>query len=432
MIRLNILQFFYNLLMILLLPLLFLRLGIKSRKTPDYSRRWKERLGYFDCPPHFQEGICFHCVSVGETLAVIPLIKIMQQSHPHLPLTITSTTPTGSAQVLANFGSTVFHTYLPFDTRGAMQRFFSRLKPKLLVIVETELWPNLLQQAAKHHCATLLANARLSKRSAQRYQQKLSTLTRNMMKTLTHVAAHHHQDGERFIDLGLSPSQLTITGSIKFDIEVSQDTQKNAQSLLSSITPPRRILVAGSTHFGEDEMVIGAFKQVLNRYPDTLLILVPRHPERFDQVATLLKRHQLNTVRRSSHQSLSPSTQVLLGDTMGELMTFWACADIAFVGGSLINHGGHNPLEPATFAVPLLSGPYIVNFAAIYQMLMEQKAIIMVEDTLSLAQQIIHLLSEPQIAKQQGLRAEQVMAHNRGAKQQLQAIIADIWQKQSI
>ena len=371
--RLSFLRTIYSTVITLLLPLLFLRLFIKGNKSPDYRKRWAERLGFFDCPDNMQQGIWFHCVSVGETLAVVPLIKQVRAQYPHLPITVTTTTPTGSARVSNSFGKSVFHVYLPFDTPGAIKRFFNKVKPKLLVIVETELWPNLIYQAKKHQCKTLLANARLSMRSGRSYKEKLTTLSQGMMDDISFVAAHHADDGERFKALGLIESKLSITGSIKFDVKVNENIKNQAQHLLNQISnntqSKRPVWVVGSTHLGEDEQVLAAYKQVLTVFPDILLILVPRHPERFNQVAELIGQHKLSSIRRSDKQAITANTQVLLGDTMGELMLFWACADIAFVGGSLVERGGHNPLEPAAFAVPVLSGPHVFNFSAIYEML---------------------------------------------------------------
>ena len=433
--RLSFLRIIYSTVITLLLPLLFLRLFIKGSKSPDYRKRWAERVGFFECPESAQNGIWFHCVSVGETLAVVPLIRQVRAQYPHLPITVTTTTPTASARVRDSFNDSVFHVYLPFDTPGAIKRFFSKVKPKLLVIVETELWPNLIYQAKKCQCKTLLANARLSNRSGRRYKEKLTTLSQGMMDDISFVAAHHVDDGERFKAIGLVDSKLEITGSIKFDVEVDENIKNQAQQLLqdlpNNIQNKRPVWVVGSTHLGEDEQVLSAFKQILTVFPDTLLILVPRHPERFNQVAELISQQGLSSIRRSEQQPLTGNTQVLLGDTMGELMLFWACADVAFVGGSLVERGGHNPLEPAAFAVPVLSGPHVFNFTAIYEMLKHQDAVAFVDDSDSLAQQVLNLLQQPQMAKQQGENAAKVVAQNRGAEDKLLAIIEQLLKEQN-
>lgn len=424
--RLAFLRTIYSTVITLLLPLLFLRLFIKGSKSPDYRKRWAERLGFFSCPADKQNGIWFHCVSVGETLAVVPLIKKVRQQHPHLPITITTTTPTGSARVKDSFGDEVFHVYLPFDTPGAIKRFLKKVNPKLLVIVETELWPNLIYQARRYQCKTLLANARLSARSGRRYQQKLTTLSQGMMDDISFVAAHHHDDASRFKALGLSDKKLNVTGSIKFDVNVDEHLKTQAQQLLAQMPVKRPVWVVGSTHLGEDEQVLGAFKQVLADFPNALLILVPRHPERFDTVAEQVKQYGFNFQRRTDKQTLTEHTQVLLGDTMGELMLFWACADVAFVGGSLVPRGGHNPLEPAAFAVPILSGPEVFNFTAIYELLKQQNAVGFAGDSDSLAQQVLNLLHQPDIAKQQGEQGAKVVALNRGAEDKLLGIISHL------
>lgn len=429
--RLVFLRTIYSTVITLLLPLLFLRLFIKGSKSPDYRKRWAERLGFFSCPPDKQNGIWFHCVSVGETLAVVPLIKKVRQQHPNLAITITTTTPTGSARVKDSFGDEVFHVYLPFDTPGAIKRFFSKVKPKLLVIVETELWPNLIYQASRHGCKTLLANARLSVRSGNRYQQKLTTLSQGMMGDISFVAAHHQDDGERFKALGLQDNKLKVTGSIKFDINVDEQVKSQAGQLLSQLPNKRPVWVVGSTHEGEDEQVLAAFKQVLADIPDTLLILVPRHPERFESVYKQVTQLNLTCMRRTDNQPLSSNTEVLLGDTMGELMLFWACADVAFVGGSLVTRGGHNPLEPAAFSVPILSGPHVFNFTAIYDMLKQQGAVGFVDDSDSLAQQVLNLLQHRTIAEQQGEHGAKVVAQNRGAEDKLLTLITQLLTNQT-
>lgn len=417
----------YSAVIYLVLPLLFLRLYLKGRKSPNYRKRWPQRLGFFTAPEQSQQGICFHCVSVGETLAAIKLINDIKQQFPSLPVTVTSTTPTGSDQVKAAFGDQVFHTYLPFDTPGAIKRFYRKLQPKLLIIMETELWPNLLHYAAKSGCKTVLANARLSEKSCRGYQ-KVQRLSRQMMDNVRLIAAHNQQDGERFIELGLAPEKLAVTGSIKFDIHLEPQLARQCQELKQQWAANRPVWVVGSTHEGEDEIILAAFAQVRQHHPDTLLVLVPRHPERFNSVESLIEHHHFKLQRRSAKADISADIQVVLGDTMGELKLFWGIADIAFVGGSLVEHGGHNPLEPALFAKPILSGPHVVNFKQIYRLMEQQKAVLITPDMPALADSVIHLLNDADYRQTLGNNGAQVLAENRGAldklKAQIQALLS--------
>ena len=412
-------RLFYSALITLLLPLLFVRLWLKGKRAPNYRLRWAERLGYFNAPDNIAGGVCFHCVSVGETIAAISLIKRIQTAYPDLPVTITSTTPTGSDRVKAAFGDSVFHVYLPFDTPGAVRRFYRKLQPALLVILETELWPNLLHHAKRNGVKTVLANARLSPKSAKGYG-KVDGLTRAMLNNLDKVVAHHQEDGERFVNLGLDESKLVVTGSIKFDITVDDAMKQRSQGLLASWPSPRPIWVVGSTHEGEDEQILAALKQIHQVKPDTLLVLVPRHPERFDDVAALVEQQGFKLHRRSNPADVPKDVQVILGDSMGELMLFWGAATVAFVGGSLIPRGGHNPLEPAAFAVPVLSGPNVFNFAKIYQKLEDNQAVKIVENSGDLAEAVIHLLQDHDYCRTMGNNGSKVVEQNRGALDKLE------------
>lgn len=419
----SILNGLYSALVYLLLPLLFVRLWLRGIRLPAYRLRWAERLGFFTAPTNSRQGICFHCVSVGEAIAATPLIKQIQQQFADLPITITTTTPTGSDQIKATFGSSVFHLYLPFDTPFAIKRFFNQTQPHLLVIIETELWPNLLHQARLFGVKTLLANARLSAKSAAGYQ-KIATISRQMMDDITLVATHNRQDGERFLALGLSPQKLVVTGSIKFDICIDQQLRQRSEQLKAQWALNRPVWVAGSTHPGEDKLLLQVYRQVLAVQPDLLLVLVPRHQERFEQVARLITQEQFIWLRRSEGQVPERQTQVVLGDTMGELMLLWSLADIAFVGGSLVKHGGHNPLEPCAFNVPVLSGPHVFNFQQIYQQLIDNNAVLITPDAQQLSDSVIDLLQHQQTLQQLGRNASQVISQNRGALGRLHQQIA--------
>ncbi len=369
----------YTLLLHLALPLIALRLYLRGRKAPAYRLRIAERFA-FQLPPLKPGGIWVHAVSVGESIAAAPMIRALRERHPELPITVTCMTPTGSERIRALFGDSVQHCYLPYDLPWAAARFLDRLQPKLAVIMETELWPNHIHQCAMRGIPTVLANARLSEKSARGYA-RFKGLTRPMLAEMSWIAAQTEAEAERFRQLGARPECVSVTGSIKFDLTIDPELQPRAQMLRSSWGAEKRpVWIAASTHAGEDEIILAAHRQLLVECPDSLLILVPRHPERFEAVHVLCQREGFSTVRRSSGQPVGESDQVLLGDTMGELLFLYALADVAFVGGSLVPSGGHNLLEPAALGLPVLSGPHLFNFLDIAAQLREAGALKEVAD----------------------------------------------------
>lgn len=411
----------YTLLYYLLLPVVFVRLWLRGRKAPLYRQRWAERLGFFSTPAQ-TGGLWVHSVSVGETIAAAPLIRQIQQAYPQLPITITTMTPTGSERVRALFADTVFHVYVPYDTPGAVRRFLRRIKPQAAVIMETELWPNLVHQCARQHIPVLIANARLSERSARGYA-RFARLSREMLARVTAIAAQTEADGQRFIALGLAKQKLQITGSVKFDIQVSEQLRHEGKALRQQWGESRPVLIAASTHQGEDEQVLEAFSAILEQQPTALLVLVPRHPERFGEVERLCRAQDFSCVLRSKKEAVSASSQILLGDTMGELMLLFAASDIAFVGGSLVPAGGHNYLEPAVLGMPVLSGPHVFNFTEISDMLSAAGGMCIVDNAEQLAQQVTAWIEQPQQCQQVGQAALKVVETNRGAQQRLFELI---------
>ncbi|WP_260260102.1 lipid IV(A) 3-deoxy-D-manno-octulosonic acid transferase [Vibrio intestinalis] len=405
-------RFFYTLLLYIIQPLVFIKLMVRSLRSPQYKNRIAERYGFFDF--NQQGGIWLHSVSVGETIAAVPLIRELQNKYPHKAITITTMTPTGSAQVTKIFGDTVQHCYLPYDLPCAMRRTIKRLKPELVIIMETELWPNMIHQLKKKQIPTLLANARLSARSAKGYG-KVSNLVDPMLGEMTAIAAQYQADGQRFIELGLPTDKLHVTGSVKFDIEVTEAITKQVTTLKTQLGDPRPTWIAASTHQGEDEIIIDAHKEILKQHPNALLILVPRHPERFSKVSSLITSQKLTSQNKSELQSLATETQVLLGDTMGEMMSMFGVSNAAFIGGSLIERGGHNPLEPAAFGLPLTMGPHVFNFASVCDMLSDNQALTTVENSQQLAEQILTWFNDPTIAQQDGEKALNVLKLNQGA-----------------
>jgi len=280
-------------------------------------------------------------------------------------------------------------------------------------MVETELWPNLLNQAAQQKIPTVVLNARLSARSANGYR-RLGKLTRDMLKQVTLIAAQNKGDGERFVALGLPPEHLRVTGSIKYDLELPANLMVKAQALQSQWAK-RPVWIAASTHESEEEIVLAAYHKILQKLPQILLILVPRHPERFNKVASLCQKHRYSIVKRSEDLPITVQTQIFLGDSMGELLLFYACANVAFVGGSLVATGGHNPLEPAALGLPVLTGPHMFNFAVIQKQLLDAGAAITIQDATQLAETVIQLLQDKTKCQTMGAKGEQILRQNRGA-----------------
>ncbi|NLS43898.1 3-deoxy-D-manno-octulosonic acid transferase [BEV proteobacterium] len=415
------LQTLYTILLYLIQPLIWLRLWLRGRKAPAYRRRWSERYGF--CAEKVKpNGIMLHSVSVGETLAAIPLVRVLRHRYPSLPITITTMTPTGSERVRSAFGNDVYHVYLPYDLPCALKRFFDQVNPKLVIIMETELWPNLITELHRRNIPLVIANARLSERSTAGYK-KIGSLTRSILRRTTLIAAQNQEDGERFIDLGLQRSHLVVTGSLKFDISVTPELAARAVALRCQWASRRPVWIATSTHEGEEAIILAAHRELLNRFPDLLLILVPRHPERFPTTQALTQSLGFSYTLRSSGEVPATDTQVVIGDTMGELMMLYGIADIAFVGGSLVERGGHNPLEPAAHAIPVLMGPHTFNFKDICLKLSEAGGLITVKDADSIVKEVNSLLTDEDYRLYYGRHAVEVLHQNQGALQRLLTLL---------
>jgi len=407
----------YTALLYLIQPLIWLRLWLRGRKAPAYRKRWAERYGF--CAGKVKpDGILLHSVSVGETLAAVPLVRALRHRYPTLPITVTTMTPTGSERAQSAFGKDVHHVYLPYDLPGAINRFLDTTRPKLVIIMETELWPNIIKALHDRKIPLVIANARLSERSAAGYK-KLGKFMRQLLQRITLIAAQNHEDGERFISLGLKRSHLTVTGSLKFDISVTPELAARAVTLRRQWAPRRPVWIATSTHEGEESIILDAHRKLLARFPELLLILVPRHPERFADARDMTQKAGFSYILRSSGEIPSGSTQVVIGDTMGELMLLYGIADLAFVGGSLVERGGHNPLEPAAHALPVLMGPHIFNFKDICSKLQQADGLITVTDAASLDKEIGNLLTDDDYRRYYGRHAVEVLHQNQGALQRL-------------
>ena len=410
----------YTALFYLGLPLVAIRLWLRSRKAPAYAKRIGERFSY-GMPTLQPGGIWVHAVSVGESIAAAPMIRALLQRYPQLPITVTCMTPTGSERIHALFANEprIQHCYLPYDLPCAAARFLDRVQPKLAVIMETELWPNHIHQCAKRGIPVALANGRLSERSAKGYG-RFSKLTAPMLAEMSLFAVQTEAEAQRFRDLGARPETVEVTGSIKFDLTIDPQLLQRAAELRGQWQALERpVWIAASTHEGEDEVVLNAHRRLLANHPDALLILVPRHPERFNSVFELCQREGFATVRRSTGASVDAQTSVLLGDTMGELLFLYALADSAFVGGSLVANGGHNLLEPATLAKPVISGPHLFNFLDIAAQLRSAGALAEVDDAEGLATEVQRLFELPRDAQRMAEAGLSVMRRNQGALQRL-------------
>jgi 3-deoxy-D-manno-octulosonic-acid transferase len=413
-------RYLYSAVLYILLPFVLLRMLLRSRRAPDYRRRLAERFGLFDLSlERSRPVIWLHAVSLGEVLAAARLIDDLLLLYPRHQLVVTTTTPTGSERVQALFGDRVCHVYAPWDLPGSVRRFLRRTRPQLLLVMETELWPNMLHYSAACGCKVMLANARLSQRSAAGYA-RFGALSRPMLQRLDVVACQGRADGRRFLSLGLPAAALQVTGSIKFDLELDGPMRASALQLREDFAADSRpILVAASTHPGEDEMILQAFAQVRERVDNCLLVLVPRHPERFGDVHTLCAKEGWQVRRRSAGDAPGAADDVLLGDTVGELLLLLSVASVALIGGSLVDRGGHNMLEAAVWGVPVVTGPSLYNFAEIGELLTSAGAMVRLDNSAQLGDTLLELLSSPERRRAMGAAGQQVVADNRGARKRL-------------
>lgn len=378
-------------------------------------------LGY----PRLGSSIWVHAVSVGEVQAAAPLVRELVRRFPQHPILVSTVTPTGAARVRALFGDSVSHCYIPFEMPPAVNRFFAATNPELALVMETEIWPNLYRGCGIRRIPLILVSARISPRSVGAYRRLLPLFR----ETLSHgiiIAAQSDADAGRFRSLGASPERTWVTGNIKFDVELDPDLEKRGQQLRAGLFPDRRIWVAASTHDGEERQVLAAHKMLLPDYPDLLLLLVPRHPERFAEVRGLINESGLDCVSRSDGRPCGPHTAVYLGDTMGELTLFYAASDITFVGGSLVPVGGHNVLEPAALGKPVIIGRHYYNAQEIVEQFRDLGACHIVGDAEALARTVAELLDDPDTADETGRRGREILESNRGALARLFALLGPL------
>lgn len=405
----------YTLLLTLAAPILLWGLYRTKPGKPAFGSRWKEHFGC--TPPLLATGqpIWIHAASVGEAIAIVPVIKALKQAYPEQAIVVTTTTSTGAEQV-AKLGELVEHRYMPIDFGWCVRGFIKSIKPKLFLIVEKELWLNTLTCIHHQKIPTVIVNARLSERSAKRYQS-FSFFTHQLLNKIDKILCLHNDDAQRFIDIGAQQHQIAVTGSIKYDITIADTVFEQAHHLRKQLGIERPIFVAASTHQGEDEQVLDAYQAVLQQYPDAMVIIVPRHPQRFDSVAKLAIERGLTVHRRTTSSPIKANTQLYLADTMGEMLVMLATADVTFMGGSLVGEkvGGHNLLEPAAVVKPAITGPSFYNFEDITQQLLAAGAIEICQNSHQLAQQLVTLFNDPERQQYMGAQGQKIVIENQGA-----------------
>jgi 3-deoxy-D-manno-octulosonic-acid transferase len=437
----------YSVVLYLLVPVVVLRLLWRGLRNRGYWRRWGERFGFVPAlraaPSTAMDGgsaereavptgtnagavfplIWIHAVSVGEVRAAQPLVRRLLESYPNHRILITTMTPTGSEQVLSLFGDSVAHCYVPYDLPSAVTRFLERTQPRLALIMETELWPNIFHLCRARAIPVVVANVRMSDVSMRRYL-KFKHLTAATLQQVSLLAVQSAADALRLRTMGAPENVTRVTGSIKFEINLPASLREVAEVLRDAWGRGRSIWIAASTHEGEDEQVLAAYDEIKARVPSLLLVLVPRHPERCAAVARLCRRAGRSVVLHSEHRAVDDKTDIVLGDTMGELQLFFMAGDVAFIGGSLVRHGGHNPLEAAAVGVPVVFGPHMFNFAEISQLTLEHGAGTEVRDAGELARAVIDYLERPELRAGAGEAGQRMVAQNRGALDNTLALVS--------
>ena len=404
-------------------PLLLARLLWRGLlRNPGYRRRLGERLGLGARLGQPHGCLWVHAVSVGEAQAAVPIVKALRERRPGETILVTSTTPTGAERISQAFGAGVVHRYLPFDLPGAVARFLDRTRPRVAVVMETEIWPNLLAGCRARGVPVVMANARLSERSASGYR-RFRRLFAPALGGVAAAAAQSGDDARRLASIGVPPDVIEVTGSTKFDVRLPASLREEAAALRRTWGVARGVWIAASTHEGEEEQVLDAFEQVLEALPDSLLVLVPRHPERFGAVAALVRRRGVEPAMRSRRPVDCTGARVFIGDTMGELPLFYAAADVAFVGGTLVETGGHNMLEPAALGLPVLFGPHVFNFAEIGRRLVEAGGAERVGGPASLGRAVAGYLEDANRRHAAGERGRAFVESNRGARDRVLAMI---------
>ena len=412
-------RLFYGVLTRIAAPVVFAATLVRATTDPSYRTHLGERFGLGRRLP--MPSIWLHAVSVGEVAAAAALVRALRTSHPDVPLVLTTATPTGRAQALALFGADVEVRFLPYDTSGSVRRFLARIRPRAAIIMETELWPNLLHECSRRGVPVLFASARLAPRSVPRYRRFGALFSAGLRNAW--VAAQSPADAARFIALGADPARTQVVGNLKFDMRLGEEVAEKGRELRRRYLGARPVWTAGSTHEGEEDLLLDAHAVLERAVRGALLVLAPRHPQRFDGVAALLERRGLVVDRRGRSETVRPEAQVLLLDSMGELTAFYAASDMAFVGGSLVPVGGHNLLEPAALGVPVITGPYTQNGPEIARLLIEAGGALEVADGVALAAAAGRLLVDPALRERMGESARSFVEAHRGSLARLRALL---------
>ena len=404
-------------------PFLVGRLLWRGRRDSAYLRRIGERFGLGGRIAAHRGCVWIHAVSVGEVQAAAPIVKALRSLYPDETIVVTSTTATGAGRVSKAFGGVVVHRYFPFDLPGSVARFLNRITPRVAIVMETEIWPNMLAECRRRGIPVILANVRLSERSAAGYR-RFRGLFAPVLRDVAAIAVQSGEDARRIASIGAPPDIIDVTGSTKFDIPMLASLREEAAALRRVWGSSRGIWIAASTHDGEEALVLDAFERVLEGLPGSLLVLVPRHPERFREVAAYVRRRGFEPVMRSQRPVECADVKVFVGDTMGELPLFYAAADVAFVGGTLVERGGHNVLEPAALGLPVLFGPHVFNFAEISRRLVEAGGARTVGDVASLGRAVVDYLRDADLRHTTGARGRAFVESNRGAGDRVVALIS--------
>lgn len=390
----TLMRWLYNFLFTLAIPIDGLRLCLRALKMPGAQRRWSQRLALGLNIPQDKPIIWLHAVSLGEVNLSVPLVEAILAQYPNHHLLITTTTLTGSQAVSKHFSTRVLHCYFPYDQPWVSKRFLDQIKPQCFIIMETEIWPNHLRHCQQQNIPVIILNARLSQRSARRYQRLQSWFER-LWQAIHYIGAQSEQDRQRFIEIGFPESKISVTGNLKYEIKVNEALFTQAAALKSAWGEDRPVWIAASTHEGEEKIILDTFSMLRQHIPNLLLILVPRHPQRFEQVAKLVESQALASCRRSD-QTAQPGrqTQIYLVDTIGELNLFYAASDVAFVGGSLVEIGGHNIIEPASYTCTVVVGPHTFNCTSIVEHFQQAGAAIVVHSSHVLKETLHSLFSD--------------------------------------
>jgi 3-deoxy-D-manno-octulosonic-acid transferase len=405
----------YSFLLYLLVPFVLLRLLWLGSRNPEYLRRWRERFGRPLRVNGDRPVLLLHAVSVGEVLAAKPLLHRLVARHPAYRIIITTTTPTGAMTVRQSFGESVEHLYFPYDLPAAVGCFLDRVRPDAVLVMETEIWPNFFAACRKRGVPLALVNARMSERSAAGYA-RVPGIIGDTLRIPVLIAAQSDADARRLRELGADPGRIVVCGNLKYDIRFPPSIREQGLALRRIFSASRPVWIAASTHEGEERVVLEAFATVRTEQPGCLLVLAPRHPERFDRVEALCGKAGFTTIRRTAQPArCDPEVDVYLLDTLGELPVLYASADVAFVGGSLTPHGGHNLLEPASLGLPLLSGPHLFNFADAAERLTEAGALHIVRDARELAATLLKMLGDANLRHEAGERARREYLKNQGS-----------------